>query len=126
MSALGDSYCALAWGSRLATLIGAEDAAHVVAQRESTALTQRERALTHWIRNVARDPNGTKREDVDALRAAGFDDREIFEATLLAAFRVAFSMVNDALGVAPDQALFDATPPALREAVTFGRAPAGG
>jgi len=124
VSTLGDSACSLAWGSRLAALIGAEEAAHVVRNRDSDALTKRERALMHWVRSVARDPNGTKREDVDALRAAGFNDREIFEATLLTAFRLAFSIVNDALGAAPDVQLYEGAPPEIREAVTFGRAPA--
>jgi hypothetical protein len=41
---------------------------------------------------------------------------------VLAAFRVAFSTVNDALGARPDRALADAAPPEVREAVSYGRA----
>jgi uncharacterized peroxidase-related enzyme len=123
VSTLGDSYCSLAWGSRLALLIGADEAALVVRHRESAALTARERALAHWVRKVVRDPNGTAPADVDALRSAGLGDREIFEATVLAAFRLAFSTVSDALGAVPDAEVYDAAPAPVRDAVTFGRAP---
>lgn len=121
--ALGDSYCSLAWGDRLASLTDGDTAAAVVTGRDAEALTERETALAAWARQVVRDPNGTRPEDVDALRRAGLDDREIFEATVFVAFRLAFSSVNDALGTAPDRQLADAVPDAVREAVTYGRRP---
>ena len=37
---------------------------------------------------------------------------------------LAFSTVNDALGVPPDWQVAEAAPPAVRAAVTFGREPA--
>jgi len=55
------------------------------------------------------------------LRAADFDDREIFEATLLLSLRLAFSTVNDSLGAEPDRQLADGVPGPVRAAVTFGR-----
>jgi alkylhydroperoxidase family enzyme len=87
------------------------------------ALTERERALAEWGRQAVRDPNTTTTEDVERLRAAGLDDREIFEATAYVAFRLAFSTVNDALGATPDPQLVDEAPARVREAVDFGRAP---
>jgi hypothetical protein len=63
----------------------------------------------------------TTAAQVDELRAAGFDDREIFEATLLLSLRLAFSTVNDSLGAQPDRQLADAVPAPGRDAVTFGR-----
>ncbi len=123
VSALGDSYCSLAWGTRLAHLVGSDEAAHVVGRREGPNLTARERALAQWVRKVAADPNATTAADVDALRAAGLLDREIFEATLLTAFRLAFSIVNDALGASPDRHVYDEAPPELKAAVSFGRVP---
>jgi uncharacterized peroxidase-related enzyme len=125
VSAFGDSYCSLAWGSRLAALIGDEPASRVVTERDPDVLTTRERALAQWVRKVARDPNSTKQRDVDELRAAGFGDREIFEATALAALRLAFSTVNDALGCPPDREIFDGAPADVRSAVSFGRAVVG-
>jgi alkylhydroperoxidase family enzyme len=68
-------------------------------------LNEEVRALASWARKVAGDPNGTTEEDVDALRAAGFDDERIFAITAFVALRLAFSTVNDALGVGPDMAL---------------------
>jgi uncharacterized peroxidase-related enzyme len=119
-SALGDSYCALAWGTRLAGEAGGDAAAGVVRGADH-ALDPTERALARWARRVTRDPNGTGPADVQRLRDAGFDDAQILAITAFVALRIAFSTVNDALGAAPDPALADAAPPPLREAVTFGR-----
>ncbi|GAA2012754.1 hypothetical protein JL107_06120 [Nakamurella flavida] len=118
-----DSYCALAWGSRLAAHADPDTAA-AVAAGTTAGLGEREAALARWARQVVTDPNGTSTAGVDALRAVGLTDRGIFEATTLIALRLAFSTVNDALGVEPDRQLADGAPPALARAVTYGRAPA--
>lgn len=120
-ASLGDSYCALAWGKKLATASDASAAAAVLRDLDSEGLTARDRALSAWARKVARNPNATTPEDVEELRAAGFSEREIFEATAFVAFRLAFSTVNDALGVRPDWQLAAAAPPEVNRAVTFGR-----
>ena len=70
---------------------------------------------------MVRDPNATRAEDVEDLRRAGFSDQEIFDATTLIAFRLAFSTVNDALGARPDPEVVDAAPPEVRSAVGYGR-----
>jgi alkylhydroperoxidase family enzyme len=121
VSEFGDSYCSLAWGSKLAKLAGAETARGVVAGDVPGELSEREAALCAWCRAVVRDPMTTTPEQVADLREAGFDDREIFEATLLLSLRLAFSTVNDALGAQPDRQLADAVPAPVRDAVTFGR-----
>ena len=121
VSEFGDSYCSLAWGGKLAKLAGAETAGGVIAGDVPDELSEREAALCAWCRAVVRDPMATTPEQVDALRAAGFDDREIFEATLLLSLRLAFSTVNDSLGAQPDRQLADAVPLPVRDAVTFGR-----
>jgi uncharacterized peroxidase-related enzyme len=123
-SQLGDSYCALAWGTKLAKLTDAVTAARVLAGKESPGLTDRERALERWARQVVDDPNGTTAADVERLRVAGLHDREIFEATAFVALRLAFSTVNDALGAEPDRQLAEAAPPELRDAISFGRSTA--
>lgn len=122
---LGDSYCSLAWGPKLAKLSDPEAAADVLRGVERPdGLGEREAALAAWARRLVRDPNGTTRADVDALRAVGLDDREIFEATAFVGLRLAFSTVNDALGAGPDEELAAAAPESVRAAVGFGR-PAG-
>ena len=117
---LGDAYCALAWGAKLAKLSDEETAAKVL-QGLDADLSPREDALVRWCRQVVRDPNATTEADVDSLRQAGLDDREIFEATAFIAFRLAFSTINDALGARPDAQLAEKAPRLVREAVTFGR-----
>jgi uncharacterized peroxidase-related enzyme len=119
-SALGDSYCSLAWGKKLAGDAGAEFAASVL-RGDDELLDGSERALARWARHVARDPNSITMADVALLRGAGFGDTEIFAITFFVALRLAFSTVNDALGARPDRELADVAPDALRDAVTFGR-----
>ncbi|MFC4945407.1 carboxymuconolactone decarboxylase family protein [Pseudonocardia sp. GCM10023141] len=119
-SALGDAYCALMWGGRLARAADPDIAAAVLVGDDSL-LTDSERVLARWARKVARDPNGTVAADVQELRDAGFDDARIFGITVFVALRVAFSTVNDALGARPDAQLRTALPAAVVDAVTFGR-----
>ncbi|HVO91004.1 MAG TPA: hypothetical protein VMV45_20880 [Casimicrobiaceae bacterium] len=120
---MGDSYCSLAWGERLAKLASPEAAADLLGSGDARTLSARERALAAWARKVVDDPNGTQADDVAALHAARLTDQDIFDATLFIALRQAFSTVNDALGASPDRQLADSVPDAVRDAVTYGRAP---
>ncbi len=123
-STRGDSYCALAYGGRLAGESTPETAVAVLTGTD-TGLDDRERALARWARQVVADPNSTTPADVDVLREAGYDDGRIFAATAFIALRMAFSTINDALGARPDAALAASLPPQVRAAVTWGRPPAG-
>jgi hypothetical protein len=76
-----------------------------------------------WARKVVSDANATTATNVDALREAGLSEREIFEVTAFVAFRLAFSTLNDALGVHPDGKLAEQVPSQVRAAVRIGRAP---
>jgi uncharacterized peroxidase-related enzyme len=118
---LGDSYCALAWGTTLASESDPMSAAAVLQRKEAAELTTREKALAKWAGQVVREPNAITVEDVDQLRAVGLTDEEIFNATVFVAFRLAFSTVNDALGARPDYQLAAAAPAAVRDAVAYGR-----
>jgi len=120
---LGDSYCSLAWGSKLAELAGAGLAAEVLRGSDADTLSTRERALKRWAEQVVRDPNEATMQQIDELRTAGLSDREIFEATVYVALRLAFSTVNDALGAQPDHQLIAAAPAEVRAAVAYGRPP---
>ena len=120
---LGDSYCSLAWGTKLAGMRGAAAVAEVLHGVDPPASTAREVALRQWAEQIVRDPNGASATQVEDLRTAGLSDREIFEATVHVAFRLAFSAVNDALGARPDHELVTAAPAEIRAAVTYGRPP---
>jgi hypothetical protein len=117
---LGDSYCSLAWGSKLAGVSDPGTAASVLRGGDE-GLSDDEREMAAWARKVARNPNGTRPEDVEVLRSAGFTDAQIFAITTFVALRLAFSTVNDALGVGPDLALRASAPAAVVDAVGFGR-----
>jgi uncharacterized peroxidase-related enzyme len=123
-SALGDSYCSLAWGNKLAGEAGVEFAERVL-RGDDGPLDPAEQALARWARQLARDPNSTTSADVRALRVAGFADDQIFAISVFVALRIAFSTVNDALGSHPDEQLCADVPTAVRDAVTFGRPIAG-
>jgi SAM-dependent methyltransferase/alkylhydroperoxidase family enzyme len=121
-SGLGDSYCSLAWGKKLAQMTSPEIAASVL-QGGSEGLDHSQQVLARWARLIARTPNEISADDVQALRDVGFDDSRIFAITTYVALRLAFSTVNDALGATPDPELHAEVPEAVRSAVTFGRPP---
>ena len=119
-STLGDGYCSLAWGKKIATTYDADLAAAILAGKDDV-LDERERALAAWARKIASDPNATTADDVQALRDVGYDDRQILALTTYAALRLAFSTVNDALGARPDAQMRDSVPQQVRDTVTWGR-----
>jgi len=119
-STVRDSYCSLAWGTKLASTSDADTAAGVL-RGDDTELTPAERVLAAWARRVAADPNATTEEDVASLRSAGMTDDEIFAVTVFVALRIALSTVNDALGARPDAAYRQLAPDAVRAAVSYGR-----
>ena len=126
-STLGDSYCSLAWGAKLVEEADAVTAGAVL-RGDDGSLDDGDRALARWARQLVRDPNATTPADVQALRDAGFDEGQVVALTVFAALRLAFSTVNDALGIHPDAGLLPPLPPEVRDAVTYGRpvaAPAG-
>ncbi|GAB1819974.1 carboxymuconolactone decarboxylase family protein [Herbidospora sp. RD11066] len=119
-AAYGNSYCALAWGNRLAAWSDPETVVSVL-NGDDAGLTEAEHAVAEWTRKVTRRPNATTMADVEELRAAGLTDAEIFDVTTFVALRIAFSTVNDALGLRPDAQLRTTTPPGVLAAIDFGR-----
>jgi hypothetical protein len=119
-SALGDSYCSLAWGGKLGKGPDAAVAAGILSGSD-TGLTDQEKAMAAWARKVAKDPNATTPADIQALRDSGLDDGQVFAITAFIALRLAFSTINDSLGAQPDAQLALSLPQQVREAVTYGR-----
>ena len=118
-SALGDSYCSMAWGGKLGKASDAAVAAGVLNGSDA-GLTGHEKAMAAWARKVATDPNATTAADIEALRDTGLDDGQVFAITAFVALRLAFAAVNDSLGAQPDAQLVRSLPPQVREAVTYG------
>jgi uncharacterized peroxidase-related enzyme len=121
-STLGDSYCSLAWGGKLASTADPALAAGVLDGSDGT-LSDQEKVLAAWARQVVKDPNGITPADVQTLRDAGLSDEQIFAVTAFVALRLAFSTINDALGVQPDTQLVESLPQEIVEVVTYGRSP---
>jgi SAM-dependent methyltransferase/alkylhydroperoxidase family enzyme len=117
---LGDAYCSLAWGSKLANESSAVIAGNVLRGVDE-GLEDSERALAAWARHVVSDPNATTDSNIDELRDVGFSDTQIFAITSFVACRLAFSTVNDALGALPDRELVSHAPGEIRDAVGYGR-----
>jgi uncharacterized peroxidase-related enzyme len=119
-STLGDSYCSLAWGGKLANATKPDLAASVLRGTDDE-LNEQERAMAAWARKVVTDPNATTPADVQALRDAELNDEQIFAITAFVALRLAFSTINDALGAQPDPQLVESLPKEVVDAVTYGR-----
>ena len=119
-STLGDSYCSMAWGGKLADATSTDLAAGVLNGRDGE-LSEQEKAMAEWARKIVKDPNATTTVDVQTLRDAGLTDEQIFAITAFVALRVAFSTINDSLGAQPDAKLVENLPQEVVNAVTFGR-----
>ena len=119
-STLGDAYCSLAWGTKLASKSDAGTAAGVLRGIDDR-LSPEEQAMAQWARKVARDPNHIEAADVQRMREAGYSDAQIFGMTVYVALRLAFSTINDALGARPDSAFRSSAPEAVLDAVNYGR-----
>jgi alkylhydroperoxidase family enzyme len=119
-SSLGDAYCSLAWGSKLANEASAVIAGNVLRGVDD-GLDDSEKALAAWARQVVSDPNAATARNVDELRKSGFSDTQIFAITAFIACRLTFSTVNDALGAQPDRELAASVPSEIRDAVDYGR-----
>lgn len=119
--ALKNSYCSLAHGSVLADKVfDATTVAAIARGEDRTVLEPGERAMMAFAEKVVRRADQVTAGDIDALRAHGFSDEEIFDIAAAAAVRCFYSKLMDALGVEPD-ARFNELDPALRDALTVGR-----
>jgi alkylhydroperoxidase family enzyme len=121
-SAIRDSGCSLAWGGKLSAVSDPALAANVINGTD-IGLTDQEKAMASWARQVVKDPNATTETDIQHLRDTGLTDPQIFSITAFVALRLAFATINDALGVTPDAQLVAKLPREVTDAVTFGRPP---
>jgi alkylhydroperoxidase family enzyme len=120
---LRSSYCALAHGSVLLDkgFLEPEALQAVVSDHGGAGLDEVDVAVMDLAAKVARDALTVEQADVDRLRSLGLSDQDILDVVLAAAARCFFSKVLDSLGAEPD-AKYGQLDPALREALTVGRA----
>ena len=62
-------------------------------------LDEKDRAMLSYVEKLTMNPVSVWREDMDALRTAGFDDTAILQITLIASFFNYINRVADGLGV---------------------------
>jgi len=117
---LRSSACALAHGKKLTDFFAEEEVLALAERGSIAALTEAERAMISFSRKIARDASKVTAGDVDALRAQGLSDAEIFDIAATAAGRAFFTKLLDGLGVEPDAA-FLGLGPELRKSLTVGR-----
>lgn len=119
-AAIGDSYCAVAWGKRLTDWSDPQTAIAALTADEEP-FSERERTLADWARTVARSPGSSTPHDIQRLRDAGFKEPQIVALTVFAGLRTAFSSINSTLGARPDLALAETLEPTVRTTITWGR-----
>lgn len=122
-AAIGDSYCAVAWGKRLTDWSDPHTAIAALTA-DDEPFSEREQALAAWARTVARSPGSSTPQDIQRLRDSGFSEPQIAALTIYAGLRTAFSSINGSLGARPDMALAETVDPGVRDAITWGRTPA--
>ncbi len=96
------AYCTELNRRILTTMIGLseEQVAAAIRDPQAAALQPEEKALLSFVRKVARDPALTTIDDVDALKALGWEDRDVFDATMMAMNMVATGMMFKAFKMA--------------------------
>ena len=126
-AALGSSSCSLAHGKLLCHFLPQETVAGIARAAASgtgvpalPGLSALDQAIVGFAARAARSPGTTRQEDIEALRAGGMSDAEIFDVAAAVAGRCFFAGLIESLGTQPDTAL-GALEPALRDALTVGR-----
>ena len=69
---------------------------------KTAPITPKERVMVDYVVQLTRDATKVRKEDIEGLRAAGFDDRGILQITMIAAWFNSINRVADALGVGRD------------------------
>jgi uncharacterized peroxidase-related enzyme len=75
-------------------LIGALEKDYTAA-----AISAQDRAMLDYVVKLTKDATRVRKEDIEGLRAVGFDDRGILQITLIASWFNYINRVADALGV---------------------------
>lgn len=114
---LRSTYCAVAHASR--ALDG--DLATVDELADPASLPPADQAVVAFAEQVARDASAITQADVDALRAHGLTDQEVFDVVAAATARCFFAKTLDAVGAQADATFAALEPASLRAALTVGR-----
>lgn len=115
------SYCMLAHGTNLLNDGMSEaDLEDLARKGGGDGFTPQEEAVFAFATKVSRDAGSVTPADIDALRAQGLGDPEIFDVAAAACVRGFLSKMADAMGARPD-AHYNGMPETLRAALVIGR-----
>ncbi len=103
-SALKCRYCLLAHGTILIKNgFNIEQLRSILINFHEAGLETKEVAMMEFAQKIIRNANEMTQNDVDLIRAVGFEDIEILDITLTATMRSFASKTFDSLGAAPDE-----------------------
>ena len=115
------TYCSHVYGKQVTADLGSKQAVLAVQRDFRTAgLSARDVEMLSYAEKIARDASGVTQEDIARLRSVGFNDVQICDVALCAAFRCFVSRFFDAVGAGPEPAFIDADAD-FRRAMTVGK-----
>jgi uncharacterized peroxidase-related enzyme len=76
----------------------------LMAEPGAAPLDRPDRAIVDYALKLTRDPRDMRQADVEALRAAGLSDAEVFEVAFATAYFNYTNRVAEGLGVEPEPA----------------------
>jgi len=117
---LKNTACSLAHGEQLVKFISEEGVQMLAEGETGDVITEAEAVVMAFAGKIARDASSIEQQDVDALKAQGFSDAEIFDIATTVAGRSFLTKILDALGVETDVTAMDMNE-AFRQALTVGR-----
>jgi len=77
---------------------------------KTAPISEQDRVMLDYVVQVTKDATRVAKNDIEGLRAAGFDDRGILQITLIASWFNYINRVADALGVGRDNQLSNLVP----------------
>ena len=68
-------------------------------------LSPRERAMADYAWKLTKTPDAMEKNDIDALRAAGLDDRDIADVNAISAYFNMLNRISNGLGIEGESGL---------------------
>lgn len=115
------TYCSYVYSKQLIDDLGSKEQVLAV-QRDfrSAGLSPQDVEMLAYAQKIARNASQVGQADIDRLRQAGFNDQQICDIALCAAFRCFVARFFDATGAGPE-AMFIDSDEDFRAAMTVGR-----
>jgi uncharacterized peroxidase-related enzyme len=119
-TSIGSTLCSLAHGQALTEFLPHDEVRAIARGDDTPFLPPGEQAMLRFARKISHTAASVTAEDVDELKAFGFDDAEIFDIAAVATARSFFAQLCEGLGTENDHG-YAQLEPGLRNALTVGR-----